>query len=136
MIKINELAKTLKDKGIAPTSEEATKMAQGFISKEEVPSQKAASEDRLEISLERMQRKMNSEIMALKEKDEQIMREIESLKKQMSRQASSAPAKPAEEQKKLPKVTEDKNQRIGSLKPGDVSIEEYFYFGDKRNANR
>lgn len=81
-MKVNELARDPVKKGIAPNSEEASKMAQGFLQKKIVsPESMAKPEgiDKYEILMERMQRKFNSEISSLKEKMNSIIGKLKSV---------------------------------------------------------
>ena len=171
MMKVNELSKTLKDQGIAASSEDASKMAEQMLSKE-MPhaSEKSDDYDKYEVLLERVQRKVNSEVSTLKETVSALVNEIGFLKEDIKRLKLAKPEpvqqkvevvtnevpvqKPVQEpiqeqqqaqeqQVELPKeeVESQKSQakegetqatkRTGDIKPGDVNIEDYFYYGNK-----
>lgn len=150
MVKVNELAKELKEKGIASNFEDAYKLAEKFLQKEVVPDHSKKMEttaDKYEIMLERVQRKFHNDVEPLKEQMKLMANEIMFLKEEIKRLKI---AKPVVEQPKViekPKISEIKedaqstlakeerkepSQRTGILKPGDVNISDYFYFGNKK----
>ena len=147
MIKVNELAKELVKKGIAKDSEEASKMAETYIRKEVLPSSpsKSDNDDKVEILFERMQRKINGEIISLKAQLSSVINELNFIKEDIKRMKLGKESRPVYEEIKKPKLPDEKqerletkeekkasNQRIGNLKPGDVNIEDYFYYGNKK----
>jgi len=154
MMKVNELSKTLKDQGIATTSEDASKMAEKMLSKE-MPhsSDKSDDYDKYEVLLERVQRKVNNEIGTLKETLSALVNEVAFLKEDIKRlKLAKVEVKPVsqsvqppvqqsaqppvqEKQTELPKKERPEGtqaeKRTGDLKPGDVNIDDYFYYGNK-----
>ncbi len=132
MMKVNKLAKELREKGMAGTSEEATKLAESYLNKEIVPEaeKKSPDNDRYDILLERLQRKLNQERKEMQDKVQSLANDIGFIKEELKKLKQAKPQEPRQE--KLQPKTEDRNQRTGDLKPGDVKVEEYFYYGDKK----
>jgi len=153
MMKVNELSKTLKDQGIATSSEDASKMAEQMLSKE-MPhsSEKSDDYDKYEVLLERIQRKVNSEVSTLKETVSALVNEIAFLKEDVKKlklvkpqeqkveikeMNKEVPAKELVQEHQAQLKEEEKKEgtqaekRTGDLKPGDVNINEYFYYGNK-----
>ena len=149
MMKINELARELKEKGMADSSEEASKMAEQFLKKNILPesSEKTDDYDKHEVLLERLQRKLNNELGSLKDQLSSVVNELAFLKEDIKRiklakipepviNVERVEEKPEQEGKQSTLAADEKkeptNQRTGDLKPGDVNIEDYFYFGNKK----
>ena len=155
MIKVNELSKTFKDKGIAESSEDATKMAEEVL-KKDMPhaSQETEKEiDKVDIILERTKRQFSNEMSSLKKQLVSLVNEINFIKEDMKKlkQAKEQPKvieKPvSQEQNQKKKSPEEKQEslqtkkqetqaekRTGGIKPGDVNIEDYFYYGTKKKG--
>ena len=143
-MKINELAKELTKKGFASSSEDASKMAEQFLQKTLIPKENLSqpkSTDKLEIQLERIQRKFNNDLSSLQEKMNSLINklnmicdEVKNLKTRETPVKEGAKASKEEKQNALKVKEENKespNQRTGNFKPGDIDINEVFYCGTK-----
>jgi len=136
--KMNELSKELKKHGMAESTKEAFEKAGKMVRDEAVgdviskSTQKAEASDSFDkhyqIMLERQNRQLANEIIALKEAVAAIKEEIDKLKQakpiqQQPKQEKQATFAKKEEQKQHPKQ--------GSFTSEDVAVDKVFYFGKK-----
>ncbi len=137
--KMNELSKELKKHGIAESNKEAFEKAGEIVRDEAIgdvisqSTQKSEASDSFDkhyqIMLERQNRQLANEIIALKGAVIAIQEEIEKLK-----QAKPMPAQqPKQEtQATFAKKEEPKQHpRQGGFTSEDVAMEKVFYFGKK-----
>jgi hypothetical protein len=123
-IKINELAKELAKKGFASSSEDASKMAEQFLTKNGIPARSLSQpkgNDKFEILMERVQRKFDNDISAVHEKINSVVNKLNVICDEISRL-------------KAGEIQDNKNppsQRTGEYKPGDIDINKVFYYGNK-----
>lgn len=149
-MKINDLAKELVKKGMAPSSEEAYKMAEQMMQKEILPQKTTASgksDDRIDILIERLARKYDHELETIKKQMMIMIEEIEKIncnvkslqnasviKKTPPAEQPTTSEEPKEEQTELKSQNKsESNQRQGQFKPGDESVDvnKIFYYGNK-----
>ncbi len=136
--KMNELSKELKKHGMAESTKEAFEKAGKMVRDEAVgdviskSTQKAEASDSFDkhyqIMLERQNRQLANEIIALKEAVAAIKEEIDKLKQakpiqQQPKQEKQATFAKKEEQKPHPKQ--------GGFTSEDVAVDKVFYFGKK-----
>jgi hypothetical protein len=123
-IKINELAKELAKKGFASSSEDASKMAEQFLTKNGIPARSLSQpkgNDKFEILMERVQRKFDNDISAVHEKINSVVNKLNVIYDEISRLKAGE----IQDNKNLP------SQRTGEYKPGDIDINKVFYYGNK-----
>jgi hypothetical protein len=123
-IKINELAKELAKKGFASSSEDASKMAEQFLTKNGIPARSLSQpkgNDKFEILMERVQRKFDNDISAVHEKINSVVNKLNVICDEISRLKAGE----IQDNKNLP------SQRTGEYKPGDIDINKVFYYGNK-----
>ena len=147
--KINLLAKELKEHGIACSMFEAQEKAEKMIGKiddkEEKPDEKSMLlEQRYKFMLNSQNQKLTEEIKTIKNTLEAVSNDLINLKRQFNDVKQSAKTinqekKPEVQQtlvkdkevkkevKETPKETAEEEQ----INPDDVSIEKFFYFGQK-----
>lgn len=136
--KMNELSKELKKHGMAESTKEAFEKAGEMVRDEAVgdvisqSTQKAESSDSFDkhyqIMLERQNRQIANEIIALKEAVMAIQQEVERLK-----QAKPVPQQPREEKQATFAKKEEKkpHPKQGAFTSEDVAVDKVFYFGKK-----
>jgi hypothetical protein len=150
--KINEMSANLKKHGFASSSEEAAKEAEKYFKEEIAKAEEGAEKmdsdiGKIERNLEVFKNFTSKEIEALKDDLHSVVEKMNEIVKFINRieAQKKAPIDVPEEQEKMPKPPtrkqkqatlknpdpKPKNERVGDLKPGDVSIEDTFYFGTK-----
>jgi hypothetical protein len=149
--KINEMSANLKKHGFASSSEEAAREAEKFYSEEIVKAEEGADKmdndvSKVERNFEMFKTNTSKELESIKgdlhglvEKMNEIVKFINTVEAKQSRpidvpeDQDKMPTPPTRQQKQATLKTEEKpkNERVGKLKPGDVSIEDTFYFGTK-----
>lgn len=139
--KMNELSKELKKHGIAENNKEAFEQAGKIVRDEAVgnvisqATQKTETSDSFDkhyqIMLERQNRQLANEIIALKEAVAAIQQEVEKLKQ--AKPAAPVQQQPREEkQATFAKKQEPKEHpKQGGFTSEDVAMEKVFYFGKK-----
>jgi chromosome segregation ATPase len=139
---INLLAKELKEHGIACSFDEAYQKAQSMImatenKKTETDEKLQLLEQRYKFLLNSQNEKLSGEINNLKNILSSISSELIGLKRQINEQKQAIKQqeqRPKETQQKITSVDEKKETKevdLENLKPEDVSIEKFFYFGEK-----
>jgi len=136
MIKVNELSKELLKKGMAHSSDEALKMAESYLQKDALPQknpQTVQSDEKNDILIERLQRKLQNELSGMQERLNMVTHELQMVKDELKRlRAAPNPTKQESPQKIVQEEPKQEvNQRTGGLKPGDVNIGDYFNYGKK-----
>jgi len=136
-MKINTLAKELLNKGLAPSSEEASVLAEQMLQKEIPKTSPEADKDQHLVAMERLQRSVNNDMTELKEQVMSLTSQLSQIKEDIRMIKQNKPEKPIpkieEKQEQLvnDKPKETPPQRTGDFKPGDVDIDKIFYYGNK-----
>jgi glutamine synthetase adenylyltransferase len=146
--KINEMSATLRQHGFAASSDDAASKAQDVfkekiadVEKSEVKMADDKDIAKLERNFEVFKSTTHKQLSSLREdvhsvieKMNQIIKAINELEKLKDSVTTIDEGK--EKQKRLaPKIVkkpkEQKNQRTGDMKPGDVDLSETFYYGTR-----
>ena len=136
---VNLLAKELKEHGIACSFDEAEQKAHSMIMATENKNTESDEkiqllEQRYKFLLDSQNQKLSEEINNLKNSLSSVYSELNELKRKFNGQKNEARAAQQETQKETQeKITEVKKEteEIKELKPGDISIEKFFYCGEK-----
>ena len=137
--RVNLLAKELKEHGIACSIDEAEQKAKGMMLKTE--NKKEEYDERIHLLDQRYKFLLNSqgqrfaeEINSLKEGLASMSSELVELKRKVAEQKREAETRKEEPKAEAQqKITEskEKTSEPEELKPEDVSIEKFFYCGEK-----
>ena len=146
--KINEMSATLKKHGFAMSSDDAASKAQDVYKEKIADAAKAENkaesspgiaklERNFEVFRSAAQKEMNTlreDLSSVVGKLNEMIKVINELEKLKDDVTTIDEGK--EKQKRLaPKIVkkpkEQKNQRTGDLKPGDINLNETFYYGNK-----
>ena len=136
-VRLNTLAKELVKKGLAPSSEDASKMAQQIMKDEIIEEPKAKDAinyyEKYDILIERTARKINHEIDALKEKIKSLASELDFIRQDVKKLKSEKIKKEVktEKQETLKEKKQENSSKTGDYKPEDVAVDKIFYFGKK-----
>ena len=147
--KINEMSATLKQHGFAQSSDEAANQAQSVYKEKIADAEKkedktmtnepdiAKLERNFDVFRSTTQQQLNAlkdDLHSVIEKMNQMIKVVNELEKLKDDVTTIDEGK--EKQKRLaPKMVkkpkEPKNQRVGELKPGDINLNETFYYGNR-----
>ncbi|MBU0615106.1 MAG: hypothetical protein KJ601_03355 [Nanoarchaeota archaeon] len=143
-MRINELAKDLLTRGMAASSEEAYKMAEGIMQKQVLPNRPESvvvekSEDKYRMLIERVSNRVDDELDKMKQQMLIMIKEIEKntaviaeLKNRPVQTVHQAPARKPDVQTEIKAEKKEENHpRQGAFKPGDVDVNKIFYCGNK-----
>lgn len=138
-MKLNKLAKDLVKKGLAPSSDDALKMAQTIMQKEAPKENKSSVElanlhEKYEILLERYNRKIAAEIISIKEQLKVLSTQLSFITDDINKiKRSYIETGPAQNiEKKNPEKTQTKKETSNdSFTKDDVAVDKIFYFGKK-----
>ena len=138
-LKLNELAKDLVKKGLAPSSDDALKMAQTIMQKEAPKENKSSVEqanlhEKYEILLERYNRKIAAELTSLKEQVKVLSTQLSFITDDINKiKRSNIETGPAQnmETKSQEKAQNKKEASNDSFTKDDVAVDKIFYFGKK-----
>lgn len=135
--KMNELSKELKKHGIAKSTKEAFEKAGEMVRDEAIgdvisqSTQKSEASDSFDkhyqIMLERQNRQLANEIIALKEAVAVIQQEVERLKQAPMQQQPKEERQATFAKKEEPK----QHPKQGGFTSEDVAVDKVFYFGKK-----
>ena len=144
---ITLLARELKEHGIACSLDEAEQKAQSIImttkNKKEEPDEKIQLlEQRYKFLLNSQNQKFSEEISGLKNTLDSVSSELIELRKQFNEQRQAIEQKPKagaqqeitdiqEKKKEATAGSKEKEKAKEELNPGDISIEKFFYCGQK-----
>ncbi len=146
--KINEMSATLKQHGFAATSDDAATKAQDVFKEKIADVEKSEAKMADDKGMEKLERNfevfkstthqqleaVRGDLHSVIEKMNQMIKVINELEK--LKDSVTTIDEGSEKQKRLaPKVVkkpkEQKNQRTGDVKPGDVDLSETFYYGTR-----
>jgi len=132
------LAKELKEHGITCSIDEAQEKAQSIImttenKKTDEDEKIQLFEQRYKFLLKSQNQKFSEEINSLKNTLSSISSELTDLKRKLNEQKQEIKTNQPEQKPKetQQKITEPKEVDLKNLKPEDVSIEKFFYYGKK-----
>lgn len=147
--KINEMSATLKQHGFAATSDDAATKAQDVF-KEKIADVEKGGEAEMADDKDRAKMERNFEVFksttqqqltSLKDDVQSVIGKMNEMIKVINeleklKDSVTTIDEGSEKQKRLaPKVVkkpkEQKNQRTGDVKPGDVDLSETFYYGTR-----
>jgi len=143
--KVNDLSRELMKQGMAASSEDASRMAHNIIGKESTMMNLHEKVPKPNVEMERYERKMGKSMEMLASQMKMMADQIKFLKADIKRLKMAQPTQstaqpiqagpatqPAPTQSAPVRPEGSKpSSRTGSLKPGDVNIEDYFYCGQK-----
>ena len=155
MTKVNELAKSLLEHGLASSMDEAVKQAEKLVRGETPESVKMAEplaqEKKEEVKMEDKQNnnlssELQSNVNDLRKKMDETEKKVELLMSKMNEiiaeinKIESSGVRPSVQQQRDNNIQKSEkkqgetkaNLRTGGLQPGDVKIEDYFYSGNKK----
>jgi chromosome segregation ATPase len=133
---INLLAKELKEHGIACSFDDAYEKAEGMLRKvqnegEEPDEKLQLLEQRYKFMLNSQNQKFADEIGSLKRTISSLSAELAELKRMVNEQKQEIKTSQEEGKKEVQQKIGDTKEEKGELKPGDISIEKFFYCGEK-----
>ncbi len=132
---VEVLAKELKDHGIACSFDEAQQKAEEMMKveqKAEEPDEKIQLlEQRYRFMLNSQNQKFSEEINTLKNTLSSVSSELIELKRKVNEQKQQMEMQKQEPKEAQQKITETEEKRTGEPNPGDISIEKFFYCGEK-----
>jgi len=140
--RVNVLAKELKEHGIACSLDEAEQKAKNMILKAEKNKPESDElnllDQRYKFLLNSQSQRFTEEINGLKECLSSMSSELAALKRKLNEQKQeikettekqNVSDKPKAEVQQ--KITENKEEKTEELKPEDITIEKFFYCGQK-----
>jgi len=135
--RVNVLAKELKEHGIACSLDEAEQKAKSMILKSENKKQEPDEklhllDQRYKFLLNSQSQRFTEEINSLKECLSSLSSELVGLKRQLNEQKQEVKEVKQEAKAEVQqKIAENKEEKTGELKPEDITIEKFFYCGQK-----